>query len=72
MGYGHCSSHMSASTVTRFNNMRLSDVAGRLPKDLKLIAENNSKEYRTFGDIKKAAVRQLSCPRTSSGSSSGS
>jgi len=37
MGYGHCSSHMSASTVTRFNNMRLSDVAGRLPKDLKLI-----------------------------------
>ena len=72
MGYGHCSSHMSASTITRFNNMRLSDVAGKLPKDLKSIAEFNSKEYPTFGHIKNAAVRQLSCPRKSSGSSSSS
>ena len=60
MGYGHCSSTMSKSTIQKFNNMRLMDAANKLTGNLKSSAEKFAKQYPTFGDIRKA-IKSLDC-----------
>ena len=71
MGYGHCSSHMSTETVQKFNKMTLVEASKKLTGDLKKFAERNSKEFPTFGDIRKAS-KSLSCVKKTSSSSSSS
>ena len=70
-GSGHCNSKFKKEDIDSFNNMKLADVAKKLPSDLKSIADKRASVFPTFGDI-RSATKSLDCPGNTSGSSSNS